>query len=333
MVGCGTGHSPVRWRAPGRINLIGEHTDYNDGFVLPFALSAGCLASVQGTDDNCVTVRSSQLAEQVTVALSEVGPGVGLPADSGWARYALGAVWVLRRSGFDVGAVRIELDSDVPIGAGLSSSAAVVCSVTTALADLWAIDLGDDELLRLTREVENDYVGVPTGGMDQLASLRCTTGHGLFCDMRTLETGSVPLPLDAAGLTVLVIDSRAEHRHVDGEYTRRRRGCERAAHMLGVDALRDVTLSDLDSALSVLREDELRRYTRHVVTENDRVLQTVALLEQGRVDELGALLDASHASMRDDFRITVPEIDLATDGLLAGGAFGARMTGAASAAA
>ena len=327
MARCGDARRTVRWEAPGRINLIGEHTDYNDGFALPFALQAGCVASVQDADDGRVTVRSRQLGDEVSVGLPGLAPGVGVPPAAEWARYALGAVWVLRRSGFPVRAVDVDLDSGVPIGAGLSSSAAVVCSVTTALADLWSLDLGDDELLRLTREVENDFVGAPTGGMDQLASLRCTAGHALFCDMRTLETAAVPLPLAAAGVTVLVIDSRAEHRHVDGEYARRRRGCERAARRLGVDALRDVAPTDLDAALTALHDDELGRYTRHVVTENDRVQQTVALLRDGRIDELGALLDASHASMRDDFRITVPPVDLAVEGLVAGGALGARMTG------
>jgi galactokinase len=249
------------------------------------------------------------------------------PPVAGWAAYAVGAVWALRERGVEVGGVTIEIDSDVPIGAGLSSSAAVVCSVTTALADLLGLELDDDTLLAITRSVENDYVGAPTGGMDQLASLRCTVGHALFCDMRSLATEAVPLELAGAGLVVLAIDSHAPHRHADGEYRRRRAGCERAARLLGVPALRDIDAVDLDAALVRLPDDALRRYTRHIVTENDRVLQTVGLLRSGGLAEIGPLLDASHESMRADYRITTEQIDVMAATLRAVGAVGARMTG------
>jgi galactokinase len=163
--------------------------------------------------------------------------------------------------------------------------------------------------------------------MDQLAALRCQEGHALFCDMRTLAVQQVPFDLDAHRLSVLVVDTRAEHRHSDGEYRQRRAGCERAAAALGVPALRDVTPSGLDDALRRLPDDDLRRYTRHVVTENERVLRTVELLRSGEVEAIGPLLDESHASMRDDYRITIPELDVAADTLVAAGALGARMTG------
>ncbi|MGH8859687.1 MAG: galactokinase, partial [Jatrophihabitantaceae bacterium] len=211
---------------------------------------------------------------------------------------------------------------------GLSSSAALVCSVTTALDDLFALGLSDADLLAVSRRAENDYVGAPTGGMDQLASLRCTAGNVLFCDMRSLGTEQVPFDIAAEGLTVLVIDSRAEHSHAGGEYRQRRAGCERAAAVLGVPALRDVAIGDLDDALHRLADDEeLRRYVRHVVTEDDRVLRTVELLRAARVRDIGPLLSESHASMRDDYRITIPELDVAADTLVAAGALGARMTG------
>ncbi|HSF34796.1 MAG TPA: galactokinase [Nocardioides sp.] len=320
------------WRAPGRINLVGEHTDYNDGFVLPFALEVGCTAAVSdvaaagavGSDG--WTVRSAQQPEPVVVRRSGLG-GADLADVPEWSRYVLGALWLLTDRGIDVPPLEVEVDSDVPSGAGLSSSAALVCSVARAVDDHLGLGLDDDALFALTRDVENDAVGAPTGGMDQLVSLRGEAGHALFCDMRSHETRSVPLDLGSSGLTVLVADTRAPHRHSDGEYGARRRGCEEAARRLGVAALRDVTADDLDAALDRLDDEELRRYVRHVVTEDDRVLSVVRLLDAGRLADIGPLLTASHRSMRDDFRITVPEVDTAVDALLEAGALGARMTG------
>jgi galactokinase len=317
------------WRAPGRINLVGEHTDYNDGFVLPFALEVGCTASVsdlaaEGSDG--WTVRSAQQPEPVVVRRSGLG-GADLADVPEWSRYVLGALWLLTDRGVDVPPLELEVDSDVPSGAGLSSSAALVCSVARAVDDHLGLGLDDDALFALTRDVENDAVGAPTGGMDQLVSLRGEAGHALFCDMRSHETRSVPLDLRGNGLAVLVADTRAPHRHSDGEYGARRRGCEEAARRLGVAALRDVTADDLDAALDRLDDEELRRYVRHVVTEDDRVLSVVRLLDAGRLADIGPLLTASHRSMRDDFRITVPEVDTAVDALLEAGALGARMTG------
>jgi galactokinase len=310
----------ARWRAPGRVNLIGEHTDYNDGFALPFALEVGCTATVSRRPDDVVEVGSAQLGDAMAVPLSAVQPGV-----SGWTGYVLGVLWALRQRGHEVPGLSIVVDSDVPVGAGLSSSAALVCSVATAVDEVLGLGQSADELLAVSRSAENDFVGAPTGGMDQLAALRCTAGHALFCDMRSLATEQVPLALGE--LTLLVLDTRAEHRHADGEYRRRREGCERAARALGVPALRDVPLAGLDAALARLDDDELRRYTRHIVTEDERVLQTVAALRAGQLSTIGPLLTASHASMRADFRITGPELDVAVETLLDAGALGARMTG------
>ena len=312
-----------RWIAPGRINLIGEHTDYNDGFVLPFALEAGCTATVTDASDGW-TVSSAQAPGDVVVRPSGLS---GRDSAPDWAAYVLGALWLLHDDGVDVPPLRIEVDSDVPTGAGLSSSAALVCSVVCALDDHLGLDLGPDGRLALSRRVENDAVGAPTGGMDQLASLRGEAGHVLFCDMRDLTSQSVPFDPAASGLAVLVVDTRAPHRHADGEYAARRDGCEEAARRLGVPALRDVGEADLDRALVELNDDELRRYVRHVVTEDARVLAAVEVLREGRVEDLGPLLSASHVSMRDDFRITVPEVDTAVDALHGSGALGARMTG------
>jgi galactokinase len=316
----------IRWQAPGRVNLIGEHTDYNQGFALPFAIEQGSTATVERSDDrSATTVYSVQESRAVEVPDTALVPGSA--EVRGWVGYVVGAIWALRERGHLVPPLSIEVDSTVPIGAGLSSSAALVCSVTAAVDDLLELALPPDELLDLTRTVENDFVGAPTGGMDQLAALRCTQDAALFCDMRTLDVEQVPLDLAGHGLAILVIDSQAEHEHASGEYRQRRRGCERAAALLGVDALRDIATDDLDDALDRLPDDELRRYTRHVVTEDERVLEVVRLLRAGDIGAIGPLLTTSHASMRDDYRITIPELDVAVATLLDAGALGARMTG------
>lgn len=313
----------TRWFAPGRINLIGEHTDYNDGFVLPFALEFGCTAAVSTHPDGW-SVRSVQEPDPVVVRRTGLADATEVPE---WSRYVLGALWLLTDRGVEVPALEVVVDSDVPTGAGLSSSAALVCSAVRAIDDHLGLALDDDAIFALTRDVENDAVGAPTGGMDQLVSLRGRAGHVLLCDMRSHETRPVPLDLSGAGLAVLVADTRAPHKHSDGEYGARRRGCEEAARRLGVPALRDVATDDLDDALARLDDDELQRYVRHVVTEDGRVLEVARLLDAGRLPEIGPALTASHASMRDDFRITVPEVDTAVEALLGAGALGARMTG------
>ncbi|MEW2376430.1 galactokinase [Micromonospora sp. NPDC047812] len=313
-----------RWAAPGRANLIGEHTDYNDGFVLPFALPLRTVVAAAPQPGDTWTVCSELTGETVTFGADELaGPG----RVDGWGAYVAGVVWALREAGHAVPGARLAIASDVPLGAGLSSSAALEAAVLAALVDLGGLDLPAERRPRLAQRAENDYVGAPTGIMDQSAVIRCRAGHALFLDCRDESVEQVPFDLDAAGLAVLVVDSRAPHRHADGEYAARRASCERAAGLLGVAALRDVPADGLAAALARLDEDETRRRVRHVVTENQRVLDTVALLRAGRAREIGPLLTASHASMRDDFEITVPEIDTAVEAALAAGALGARMTG------
>ncbi|WP_435770848.1 galactokinase [Nocardioides sp. SYSU DS0651] len=306
----------VRWHAPGRVNLVGEHTDYNAGLALPFALERGCVATVSLADELCAS--SAQTGERVVVDDLRALPG-------GWVRYVLGPARVLRDRGHDVPPVAVTVDSDVPVGAGLSSSAALVCSVTAALDDLLGLELGADELLAVSRAAENDVVGAPTGGLDQLAALRCRAGHVLLCDFADHSTQQVPFDPEAHGLRVLVVDTRVEHAHAGGEYAARRRSCEEAARRLGVAGLREVT--DLAAALRALDDETLRRRTRHVVTENDRVRRVVEALRGGDVAGIGPLLSASHASLRDDFQVTVPATDLAVATLEQAGALGARMTG------
>ncbi|PWR17042.1 galactokinase [Micromonospora sicca] len=313
-----------RWAAPGRANLIGEHTDYNDGYVLPFALPLRTVVAAAAQDGERWTVWSELADSPVEFGAAEADQAGRV---SGWAAYVAGVVWALRAAGHRVPGARLAIASDVPVGSGLSSSAAVEAATLAALVDLGGLDLAADRRPRLAQRAENDYVGAPTGIMDQSAVIRCRAGHALFLDCRTESVEHIPFDLDAAGLAVLVIDSRAPHRHADGEYAARRKSCERAAELLGVRALRDVSPADLDAALTRLDDEEMRRRVRHVVTEDQRVLDTVALLRAGRIRDIGPLLTASHASMRDDFEITVPEIDTAVEAALATGAYGARMTG------
>ena len=310
------------WHAPGRVNLIGEHTDYNDGFVLPFALGAGTLAAAGRRDDRMLELHSQQEpGAGATMRVSELTPG----AVSGWAAYPAGVVWALRQAGYDVQGARVAIGSNLLRGAGLSSSAALECAVIMALTELYQLDAARPELAALARRAENDFVGIPTGIMDQSASLLCEAGHALLLDCRSGEMSEVPLDPPAAGLTLLVTDTRARHALADGRYGARRRDCEAAARALGVASLREIT--DASELAGRLTDPVLYRRARHVVTENERVVQTARLLRAGQFGEAGTLLWQSHRSMRDDFEISWPQADVTVDAALAAGALGARMTG------
>jgi galactokinase len=305
------------WHAPGRVNLIGEHTDYNDGLVLPFALAQGITVAAARRDDGVFELCSRQSPDSVRV--SDPVPG----SISGWAAYAAGVVWALRAAGHDVGGASLLIDSDLPQGAGLSSSAALECAVAVALCDLYGLDVPRPELALIAQRAENEFAGMPCGILDQSASLLCTEGHALLLDCRSGLSAQVPLDLTA--LTVLVIETRAEHELLDGGYASRRTACEKAAKMLGVTALRDV--EDLGGALERLEDPVLRRRAQHVVTENHRVQAAVGLLRAGAVAEVGALLTASHLSLRDQFEVSWPEADVAVQEAVRAGARGARMVG------
>jgi galactokinase len=331
------------WSAPGRANLIGEHTDYNEGLVLPFAIAertfvAAALGASHDTasynnagHDNGgeVVVASALYPETARARLAEVGPGV-VPS---WAGYPLGVAWALSQSPertIPAGAF-LYIQSSVPSGAGLSSSAAVEIAVACALNDLWDLRRTAPELARAGRKAENEVVGAPTGIMDQYASLLGQADSAVFLDCRTEEATIVPLhlrgtDLRGADLALVLIDTGERHSHAAGGYAARRASCERAARELGVRALRDVTPADLPAAARLLDEETFRR-ARHIVTENERVAQTVAALEKDDMAAAGELLTRSHASMRDDFEITTPALDLAVDVALREGALGARMTG------
>jgi galactokinase len=307
------------WRAPGRVNVIGEHTDYNDGFVLPLALAQRVVCTAARRLDGRLVARSAR-APGAVLDVSDPAPG----RVDGWGAYPAGVVWALRAAGHDVGGLDVTLDGDLPPGAGLSSSAAVCCAVALACNDLYQLGLDRVALARIAQRAENDFVGAPVGIMDQMAVLYGRAGHALFLDTRSLEVRPVPLRLSEAGLALLVIDTHAPHRLVDGEYAARRRSCEQAATMLGVAALRDATAA----AVAGLPDATLRRRARHVVTENARVLRVVEALRSG-VDprEIGPELTASHESLRDDFVVSCAELDAAVDAALDAGAYGARLTG------
>ncbi len=321
-----TGHAPEGvWAAPGRVNLIGEHTDYNDGFVLPLALPQRCRVAAARSYDRTSLLSSVQAPGQVV----EIDAATVVPGEvTGWAAYAAGMLWALRKGGYDVPQVSLVLDSDVPIGAGLSSSAAIECAVGVAVTGLIGADADPTELALLAQRAENEFVGAPTGIMDQMASMHGRAGHVVFIDTRTRACRPVPFDLGPTGLALLVVDTNAPHALVEGAYGERRRTCEDAAATLGLTALRELSADALEAALSRLPDELSRRRVRHVVTENDRVLRVVATLESGADPRsIGPLLTASHASLRDDFEVTVPHLDVAVDAELAAGAYGARMTG------
>jgi galactokinase len=317
------GRAPeVGWRSPGRVNLIGEHTDYNDGFVLPLAIPRDARVHAARRDDRVLRVVSAQAAGTAAeLDLDSLAPG----SVDGWAAYVAGTAWALAGHGITLPGADVLVDGDVPRGAGLSSSAALECAVAGALLDLAGADLDLATVALLAQKAENDFVGVPCGVMDQFASTHGRAGHLLLLDTRSLESRHVPFDLAAEGLTLVVIDTRAPHRLVDGEYAARRASCEQASVLLGVPSLREV--ADLGSAMSMLDDDVLQRRVRHVVTENQRVLDVVALLESGDVRGIGPLLTASHESLRDDYEVSSPELDIAVEAALRAGAYGARMTG------
>jgi galactokinase len=319
------GDSPAGvWSAPGRVNLIGEHTDYTGGFVMPLAIEQRAYVAARPRTDRLVRAVASGHETQ-SVSLDDVG--LGRPG--GWLSYLAGAAWVAGRArsgatpdhGWD-----LALLSDVPVGAGLSSSAAITCATLLAMNDLdgWGVDRQD--LARWAQRVEHEVAGIPCGIMDQTASLQCTAGHVLFMDTQSQERVQVPWPAQETGFALLVTNTNAPHMLVDGQYADRRRLCEEATVLLGASSLRDATLADLEAADGRLSAEQAA-CARHVISENARVLRTRDLLAAGQAMELGPELTASHVSLRDDFRVTVPQLDCAVDAALAAGARGARMTG------
>ncbi|WP_411111430.1 galactokinase [Streptomyces sp. c-19] len=312
------------WAAPGRVNLIGEYTDFNDGFVLPLALPHTTVAAVSRRDDNVLRLHSADIdGGIVQLAADTLEPLSG----GGWAAYPAGVVWALREAGHPVTGADVHLTSTVPTGAGLSSSAALEVVTALALNELFGLGLTRPELARIAQRAENAFVGVPCGVMDQMASACAEEGHALHLDTRDLSYRQVPFDLAAEGLRLLVVDTRVKHALGDGAYAERRAGCEAGARALGVKTLREVSAAHLPETLARLGDETILRYVRHVVTDNARVERTIALLDAGDTRAVGQVLTEGHASLRDDLRVSCPELDLVVETANAAGALGARMTG------
>lgn len=313
-----------RWGAPGRVNLIGEHVDYAGGLCMPLALPQRTVVAAARRDDGRVQLRSTTEQGYWEGALDAIGRGT----PTGWAGYPAGVLWALRTAGHPVCGIDLLVGDTVPPGAGLSSSAALECAVAVAVDELAGLglagtDAGRALLATACRRAENEVVGVPTGGMDQMAALRCTARHVLLLDCLDWSAQQVPLDLAAAGLTLLVIDTRVRHQLVDGKYGQRRHDVERATTALDVAALREASPDDLEA----LRDPVQRRRARHVVTEITRVREVTDLLRQRQVNRIGPMLDESHASLRDDYEVSCTELDTAVIAARRAGALGARMTG------
>jgi galactokinase len=313
------------WHAPGRANLIGEHTDYNEGWVLPFALDAGVVVAAARRDDGVLDVRSQQAPNgQAHSATAEPLASLSPGSVKGWAAYPAGVAWALGKAGYQIGGASIAIGSDLPQGAGLSSSAALECAVALALVDLYGFQVPRPELAAITRRAENDFVGVPCGIMDQSASLLCEAGHALLLDCRSGGTEPVPLDPAGSGLALMLVDTGARHELGDGRYSLRRRQCEQAARSLGVRSLRE---AGAVSAVSRLADPVIRRRARHVISENHRLLEAARKLRAGDLTGTGPLLHSSHCSLRDDFEISWPQADVAVAAAERAGALGARMMG------
>ncbi|MEY4990046.1 MAG: Cmm like protein [Actinomycetota bacterium] len=306
------------WSAPGRANLIGEHTDYNEGFVFPFGIDKRTYVALSPRADSLCRVSSDIDGKTYETDLSSK------PEDLDWALYPLGVAWVMRewaKSGFDA-----FFTSNVPVGSGLSSSAAIECAIGVALNEIWSAGRTKQEIALVGQRAENDVVGAPTGMMDQTASMLAERDSAVFLDCQSLQAKAVPLHLEERDLVVAVIDTRVAHRHSDGGYRVRRESCERGASIMGVSSLRGLSKDDLPKAQSLLSDIDYRR-VRHIVTENQRVLDSIDALQAGDMAKFGQLLLASHDSMAHDFEISIEELDLAVEIAMETGAIGSRMTG------
>lgn len=314
------GHAPeVISEAPGRVNLIGEHIDYSDGYVLPFAIADRTFAAIARNKNRTIRIASHQRRDKIfSIPIDRVKPG----SAGSWEKYVLGVIWSLE---IDEG-LDILVDGTVPAGAGLSSSAALECSVAVALNSLLNLGKSLEELARATQKAENDYVGMPCGIMDQSISLMGSAGSALLLDCRDLSSELIPFDVAEAGLELLIIDTQAHHSLVDGGYAERRASCESAIKKLNVRSMRELTLENLSANREKLSETEYLR-SRHAVTEIARVLQAVLALKRSDFVEVGHLINASHISLRDDYTVSCPELNTAVEASLSAGALGSRMVG------
>jgi galactokinase len=311
--------STVTADAPGRVNLIGEHTDYNGGFVLPMAIPQRTRVEIGTRIGTLVRAWSADVKEpQIEeYRLGEETPG------RGWLDYVQGVTQVLQQTDYRLRGFDLRITSDVPLGSGLSSSAALEVSLLRGLREAFALEIDDVEIALVGQRAENDFVGAPVGVMDQMAASLADEGKALFLDTRTLRFERVPLP---AGAELVVIDSGVSHSHAGGEYRIRRQECEQAAELLGFRQLRDLDNQDLWRLVAL--PEPLDRRARHVITENARVRSAVAAMQEGDLERLGKLLNLSHQSLRDDYEVSVPEIDLLVDlAQKERDVYGARITG------
>ena len=331
------------WSAPGRVNIIGEHVDYNGGPCLPIALPHRAFVALSPRSDRTVRLVSTQTREAIDVLdLDVIGPkGTSGEVTNHWTAYLAGVAWALEQAGYGpLPGFDAALWSCVPLGGGLSSSAALECATAVALDEVCGLGLAgslegpNDEgrkvLVEAAQAAENQIAGANTGGLDQTASLRCRQGHALALDCRDMSTRQVPFDLSAVGLELLVIDTRAKHSLADGQYGSRRADCEESARILGVGQL--VEVEDLDEASAALGDDRLVARTRHVVSEIARTRAFIELLDEGPLEGMrlavaGALMNDSHDSLRDDYEVSCEELDVAVEAARAAGAHGARMTG------
>lgn len=295
------GREPRIFRAPARVNLIGEHTDYNDGFVMPFAIEKAVYVAASPRDDDRITVASVVFAEILALSVTDLDRSV-TPQD--WTRYPYGVLSLFFRAGHDIRGMNMLVASDVPAGAGLSSSAALEVGIATALMHLYDLNLTDVEIAKIGQKTENEFAGVNSGIMDQMASVLGKADHALLLDCRSLEWQHIPIGY----ASFLICDTRTKHSLAESEYNTRRRECEAAAESLGKGSLRDVNIDDIDSLPT-----PLAKRARHVVTENLRVISTVESLRSGDLRTVGELINASHASLRDDFEVSCRELDIMSE--------------------
>ncbi|MEY4877986.1 MAG: hypothetical protein RIR72_401 [Actinomycetota bacterium] len=316
----GFGYPPeVVASAPGRVNLIGEHIDYSEGFVLPFAIDAVTKCAIAKRDDGKIRIISAQKKNEIIESNLEA---IAAKQGSTWSRYIYGVIWAMEiETGLD-----IYIDGKVPLGAGLSSSAALECSLATALNHLFHLEKTLPELARLTQRAENDYVGVPCGIMDQSISLMARAGYGLLLDCQDLSTRHIKIDFASKSLRLLIIDTQAHHALTDGGYAKRRESCEEVAKIFSIPSLRQLSMESLLAHKAKLSELQFKR-ARHGVSEMLRVLDAVKALEAEDFEALGQLLNQSHNSLRDDYEVSCPELDLAVETALRSGALGARMVG------
>jgi galactokinase len=319
------GAPSLGYRAPGRVNLIGEHTDYNAGFVLPAAIGFWCWVAASPREDGKLVIHSKNFHETVEVLLS----GNHLRPLRKWSDYPLGVASVLQQSGYRLRGANIYIQSDIPLGAGLSSSAALEVGVACALLDLSGYELERIKVAMLCQRAENEFVGARVGIMDQFVCCNAQAGHVLLLDCRSLEYRAVSFP---EGVQLVVCNTMVRHEHGDGEYNLRRRECEEGVQKLstvlpGIQALRDVTMRDLENHRKLLSDTVYRR-CRHVISENERVPKAAAALESGDLAGVGKLMAESHRSLRNDYEVSCRELDLMVDlAARQGGVYGARMTG------